>query len=153
MTRTAPVTVALTGSTGYAGGALAQAMVQRSYRVRALTRRSPIAYQDLVGAEWIHGENIGPAALDTLVAGTDTCFYNACFHSAAMYRTAFACELACAPLRIPPPLHRRRLTFSKHNRAFTIDKARKLPGYEPRVGLEEGFRRTVSCNRREGLLR
>lgn len=332
MTEAPAVTVALTGASGFAGGALARALVQRGYRVRALTRRPPIAYQNLVGVEWIHGEIADPGALDTLVAGAEICF-----HVAAMYRTegsaaeflrinrdstalllrsaraagvrrfiycstigvhgdladtpgdedtpfnprdpyqesklraeelcrqaiaepgnpeivivrpcgiygpgdlrmlkiftmlqrgffffvgpakghfhpvyiddlveglilamtrpeargqafilgaaehlplrdyvakaalalgipmraptipyglakaaALACELACAPLRIPPPLHRRRLTFFKHNRAFSIAKARKLLGYEPKVGLEEGFRRTVAWYRREGLLR
>jgi nucleoside-diphosphate-sugar epimerase len=332
MTGTAPVTVALTGATGFAGGALARTLVHRGYRVRALTRRPTSAYQDLVGVEWIHGEITDPAALDTLVAGADTCFHvaakyriegsaaeflqinrdstalllqsakaagvrrfiycstigvhgdlaetpgdeNAPFNPRDPYQqskvlaeelcrkaiadrgnpeivivrpcgiygpgdmrmlkmftmlqhgrfvfigpaqshfhpvyiddlveglilamtraearsqtfilgaaehlplrdyvakaarvlgvrmkihtipyglakvAAFACELACAPFRIPPPLHRRRLTFFKHNRAFKIDKARRLLGYEPRVGLEEGFRRTVAWYRREGLLR
>ena len=36
---------------------------------------------------------------------------------------------------------------------MTIAKARKLLGYEPRVGLEEGFRRTIAWHLRKGLLR
>jgi nucleoside-diphosphate-sugar epimerase len=53
---------------------------------------------------------------------------------------------------LSPLLHRRRLTFFKHNRAFSIEKARRVLGYEPRFDLEEGFRRTVEGYRSEGLL-
>jgi nucleoside-diphosphate-sugar epimerase len=53
---------------------------------------------------------------------------------------------------VQPPLHRRRLTFFKHNRAFSIERARKRLGYAPRVGLPEGFRRTVQWYRQEKLL-
>ncbi|MDX3908910.1 MAG: NAD-dependent epimerase/dehydratase family protein [Sphingobium sp.] len=66
---------------------------------------------------------------------------------------ARACELLCAPLNVEPPLHRRRLTFFKHHRAFTINRARSLLGYAPKVGLAEGFRRTVDWYRSEGMLR
>jgi nucleoside-diphosphate-sugar epimerase len=65
---------------------------------------------------------------------------------------AKACESACALLRVEPPLHRRRLRFFKHNRAFSIDKARKVLGYAPRVDVEEGFRRTVEWYRSSCLI-
>jgi nucleoside-diphosphate-sugar epimerase len=52
-----------------------------------------------------------------------------------------------------PPLHRRRLTFYKHNRAFSTDKARRILGYQPRVELDEGFRRTVEWYYQTGLLK
>ncbi|WP_129791084.1 NAD(P)-dependent oxidoreductase [Sphingosinicella sp. CPCC 101087] len=61
-------------------------------------------------------------------------------------------EAVCAPLGLQPPLHRRRLTFFKHNRAFTSEKARMKLGYRPKVDLDEGFRRTVSWYRQTGLL-
>lgn len=66
---------------------------------------------------------------------------------------ALICEGLCKPFGIQPPLHRRRLTFFKHNRAFSIDKARKLLGYQPRFELDEGFRRTVAWYRQQGLLK
>jgi dihydroflavonol-4-reductase len=66
---------------------------------------------------------------------------------------ALACEGLCKPLGIQPPLHRRRLTFFKHNRAFSIDKARRLLGYQPQFDLSEGFRRTVAWYRQQGLLK
>src|SRR5690606_1424109 len=66
---------------------------------------------------------------------------------------AILCEGICKPFSIQPPLHRRRLTFFKHNRAFSIDKARRLLGYQPRFGLDEGFRITVAWYRQQGLLK
>ncbi|MFC0388555.1 NAD-dependent epimerase/dehydratase family protein [Muricoccus vinaceus] len=69
-----------------------------------------------------------------------------------MNAAARVCEALCAPLGIQPPLHRRRLTFFKHNRAFSTEKARRLLGYRPAVPLPEGFRRTVAWYRETGLL-
>jgi nucleoside-diphosphate-sugar epimerase len=71
---------------------------------------------------------------------------------ALMHAAAQLCETLCAPFGLQPPLHRRRLTFFKHNRAFSIEKAKRLLGYRPSVGLEEGFRRTVAWYREAGLL-
>ena len=52
-------------------------------------------------------------------------------------------EMICRPLRINPPLHRRRLDFFIKDRAFDISKAKKLLGYQPKVRLEDGLRRTA----------
>lgn len=62
------------------------------------------------------------------------------------------CEKACVPLGIEPPLHPRRVRFFRNNRAFSIEKARRVLGYDPRIDLEEGMARTVAWYRREGLL-
>jgi dihydroflavonol-4-reductase len=62
------------------------------------------------------------------------------------------CEAICVPLGIEPPLHRRRVEFWTKSRAFSIDKARRLLGYAPKVDLEEGVRRTVSSYRDLGWL-
>ncbi|CCA91733.1 NAD(P)-dependent oxidoreductase [Novosphingobium sp. PP1Y] len=70
----------------------------------------------------------------------------------AMHQLARLVEAICAPLGIEPPLHRRRLTFFKHNRAFTSGKAERLMGYRPRIDIDEGFRRTVAWYRETGLL-
>jgi nucleoside-diphosphate-sugar epimerase len=56
-----------------------------------------------------------------------------------LWLSACACELVCKPLRITPPLFRRRVNWFRHDRAFSIDKARKELGYEPRVRLAEGL--------------
>ena len=48
-------------------------------------------------------------------------------------------EAICVPLGIEPPLHRRRVDFWTKSRAFTIEKARRLLGYDPKVGLDEAI--------------
>jgi nucleoside-diphosphate-sugar epimerase len=49
-------------------------------------------------------------------------------------------------------LHRRRVDFWTKSRAFTTDKARRLLGYAPRVGIDEGIARTVASYREAGWL-
>jgi nucleoside-diphosphate-sugar epimerase len=61
-------------------------------------------------------------------------------------------EAVCVPLGIEPPLHRRRVDFWTKSRAFTIDKARRLLGYEPKVDLDEGIARTAASYREAGWL-
>ncbi|MEO7191058.1 MAG: NAD-dependent epimerase/dehydratase family protein [Vicinamibacterales bacterium] len=63
-----------------------------------------------------------------------------------------ACELACAPLRVSPPLYRRRVDFFRKSRAFDIDRARRELGYAPTVGLREGIRRTLEWYRDQGWI-
>jgi nucleoside-diphosphate-sugar epimerase len=69
-----------------------------------------------------------------------------------LFAASALCEALCRPIGIEPPLHRRRIRFFRNNRAFSIEKARRLLGYEPRVDLEEGMRRTVAWYRKAGLL-
>jgi nucleoside-diphosphate-sugar epimerase len=66
---------------------------------------------------------------------------------------AGVCESMCVPLGIEPPLHRRRVRFYRNNRAFSIDKARKVLGYRPKVDLEEGIRKTVTWYLENGYLK
>ena len=61
-------------------------------------------------------------------------------------------EKACKPFGINPPIFPRRVDWYRQNRAFRIDKARRDLGYQPRVGIDEGLRRTAEWYRREGLL-
>lgn len=63
------------------------------------------------------------------------------------------CEAACRPIGIEPPLHRRRMAFFAKDRAFTSEKAERLLGYQPKVGLAEGVARTTAWYREQGLLR
>ncbi len=63
-----------------------------------------------------------------------------------------ACEALCVPLGIEPPLYRRRVDFFTKSRAFTIDRARAELGYAPKVGLDEGIRRTLAWYREQGWL-
>ena len=61
-------------------------------------------------------------------------------------------EAVCVPLGIEPPLHRRRVDFWTKSRAFSIDKARRLLGYEPKVDLDEGIAKTAAWYREAGWL-
>jgi nucleoside-diphosphate-sugar epimerase len=63
-----------------------------------------------------------------------------------------ACEAVCRPLRIEPPLHRRRVDFFTKNRAFDIGRARHELGFAPQIGVREGVRRTLSWYREHGWL-
>ncbi len=62
------------------------------------------------------------------------------------------CELVCVPLRIEPPIYRRRVDFYTKSRAFDITRARTELGYDPNVSLEEGIHRTADWYREQGLL-
>ena len=52
------------------------------------------------------------------------------------------CEKACKPFGWTPPIFPRRVDWFRQVRAFRIDKARRDLGYEPRIGIDEGLRRT-----------
>ena len=56
---------------------------------------------------------------------------------------ATLCEKVCVPFGIEPPLHRRRVSFFQNNRAFSIEKAKRLLGYTPQINLREGIKRTI----------
>jgi nucleoside-diphosphate-sugar epimerase len=62
------------------------------------------------------------------------------------------CEMVCVPLRLEPPLYRRRVDFYTKSRAFDTTRARTELGYAPRVDLEEGIHRTAEWYRQEHLL-
>jgi nucleoside-diphosphate-sugar epimerase len=51
-----------------------------------------------------------------------------------------------------PPLYPRRVEFFKKDRAFSIEKAKKLIGYSPRVELDEGLARTAEWYKRMGMI-
>lgn len=61
-------------------------------------------------------------------------------------------EAVCIPLGIEPPIHRRRVDFWVKNRSFSIDKARRLLGYAPRVDVVQGIARTARWYRDNGWL-
>lgn len=66
--------------------------------------------------------------------------------------TGLLCEIVCYPLRINPPLFRRRVDIYRKNRAFDISKAMNELGYKPKVSIEEGIKRTVDWYIQEGYL-
>lgn len=61
-------------------------------------------------------------------------------------------EKICKPLRITPPIFPRRVDWYRQNRAFKIDKAKRDLGYNPKIAIDEGLRRTAEWYKKEGLL-
>jgi dihydroflavonol-4-reductase len=62
------------------------------------------------------------------------------------------CEAVCTPLGIEPPIYRRRVDFFTKSRAFDISRARTELGYEPRIDLRQGIRRTLVWYKQQGWL-
>lgn len=62
------------------------------------------------------------------------------------------CEAVCVPFHIEPPLFRRRVAFFTKNRAFSIEKARRVLGFEPQVPLAAGIQETANWYASRGLL-
>jgi nucleoside-diphosphate-sugar epimerase len=69
-----------------------------------------------------------------------------------MLIAASVCESVCVPLKIEPPLHRRRMSFFQNNRAFSVEKARKLLGFEPQYNLREALRATIRWYKEQNWL-
>lgn len=70
-----------------------------------------------------------------------------------LWAAAWTCEMACKPLRLTPPLFRRRVDWFRQVRAFDISKAKKELGYIPRIDIESGLRATAEWYRNHGYLR
>jgi nucleoside-diphosphate-sugar epimerase len=62
------------------------------------------------------------------------------------------CESVCRPLKIEPPLYRRRVEFFSKDRAADISKARRMLGYVPQVSLADGLQQTAAWYRERGYL-
>ncbi len=71
---------------------------------------------------------------------------------APVHLASWICQKSCRLLRLPPPLYPRRVEFFSKDRAFDISKARRMLGYEPKVDLKEGLRRTSVWYRDKELL-
>ena len=56
------------------------------------------------------------------------------------------------PLRIEPPIYRRRVDFFTKSRAFDTTRARTELGFEPKVDLQQGIHRTATWYKSQGLL-
>jgi len=69
-----------------------------------------------------------------------------------VYAAAVVCEAICRPLGISPPIYPRRVEFFQFDRAFNIDKAKKLLDYQPATPLKEGLQATADWYRENGLL-
>jgi nucleoside-diphosphate-sugar epimerase len=61
-------------------------------------------------------------------------------------------EAVCKPLGVKPPVFRRRMSWFRTNRAWSIERARHELGYSPRVDLATGLARTALWYREHGYL-
>lgn len=62
------------------------------------------------------------------------------------------CEKMCKPFGIAPPIFPRRVDWYRQVRAFKIDKAKRELGYQPRIDIDEGLRRTAEWYKNSGYL-
>jgi nucleoside-diphosphate-sugar epimerase len=69
-----------------------------------------------------------------------------------LWSAALLCEIGYKPFRADPPLFRRRVDWFRQNRAFSIEKAKRELGYQPKIGLEEGLARTAEWYRQQGYI-
>lgn len=70
-----------------------------------------------------------------------------------VYAAAYLCDRICRPLGVSPPIYPRRVEFFHFSRAFAIDKARRLLGYNPKFDLKKGLAMTAAWYREQGLIR
>ncbi len=69
-----------------------------------------------------------------------------------LYYASAACEFACKPFSVSPPLHRRRAAWFNSTRSFDIGKARRILGYEPKIRPAEGLKDMVRSYLEAGWL-
>jgi nucleoside-diphosphate-sugar epimerase len=69
--------------------------------------------------------------------------------------TAAVVEFIYAKLKIKkePPIYRRRMAFYKKNRAFSIEKAKRILGYNPRFDLKTGIHLTAKWYMENGYIK
>ena len=131
--------IALTGATGYTGGHLLQALVQRGDEVAALVRDgSDSESVEKQASDLVSGDLSDVAAIEKLVDGAD-----AVVHIAAVYRTAghpdsyyrdinygmgFEIQLMMYAVPVVYPV------------SLVPDQYRLLYSLNPMVGVIEGFR-------------
>ena len=69
-----------------------------------------------------------------------------------VYYAGHLCEIICKPFGISPPLYRRRVDFFRNSRSFSIDKARRILGFNPKVTYEDGLAKTAAWYKQMGYL-
>jgi dihydroflavonol-4-reductase len=60
------------------------------------------------------------------------------------------CEAICVPLRVEPPIFRRRVKFFTSSRWFDTSRARHELGYAPKTSLRDGLSQTLQSYRELG---
>lgn len=69
-----------------------------------------------------------------------------------VYMTSVVCDKVCRAVGVTPPLYPRRVEFFIKDRAFTIEKAKRILGYQPQVALREGLARTAEWYKSQGYI-
>jgi len=62
------------------------------------------------------------------------------------------CEFLCKPLKIEPPIYRRRVAFYSKDRHFDISKMKNILGYSPRHSNKDGIIETADWYVEQGWL-
>jgi len=62
------------------------------------------------------------------------------------------CEFICKPLKIEPPIYRRRVAFYSKDRHFDVSKMQKVLGYTPKYSNKEGIIQTAQWYVEQGWL-
>jgi nucleoside-diphosphate-sugar epimerase len=65
---------------------------------------------------------------------------------------SMVCERVCKAIGVEPPIYPRRVEFFYKDRAFSIAKAKRLLGYQPKVSLHEGLRKTGDWYRKYHMI-
>ncbi len=71
---------------------------------------------------------------------------------APVHALAVLSEILCRPLRISPPLYRRRIAFFGTDRAYSTERARAILDYKPQVRLDRGLAELAEWYREQKLL-
>ena len=90
--------------------------------------------------------------IDEIQAATGSGRYGIRLPLAPMLGLAAVVEDVCSALALDPPIYRRRMDFFHSDSEFDTSRARRVLGWEPRVDLPEGIRRTFEDYRRTGDL-
>lgn len=69
-----------------------------------------------------------------------------------LWYPAVICEAICKPLGLKAPIFPRRADWYRKTRQFDVSRAVRELGYDPKVDLDEGLRRTAEWYWAEGLL-
>lgn len=71
---------------------------------------------------------------------------------APVFLASIVCDKLCKLIKVSPPIYPRRVEFFSKDRAFSIDKAKHILGYQPKVGLTEGLSRTARWYQEQKLI-
>ncbi len=63
------------------------------------------------------------------------------------------CEAVCRPLKVEPPIYRRRVAFYSKDRDFDVSKMRRLLGYQPQFSNREGLIQTADWYVEQGWMK